>query len=482
MFRVSTPIFYVNSKPHIGHAYSIILADVIRRWNESKTGLGSLLLTGTDEHGNKVLRAAGDQPVQKFCDTISRTFENLTDNLLVKPYIFNRTTSSSHREKVIALWVKLVSQGAIYKGYHSGWYCTSDECFYPEAKIRKINGKIQTECGKSVEWITEDSYKFRLTKYLPQVYDWLTKSNPIYPSTRVNDLKELFEEGLPDLSVSRARTHNPWGIEVPSDPTQTIYVWLDALSNYFDDPINLRVPNIHVLGKDIVKFHAVYWPAFLIAADLPLPERLIVHGHWKVGNEKMSKSIGNVVDPMKELGIFGTDALRYLLLRIGKLDSDASYDPNALIKRYNLDLSDTLGNLTLRLRNPQFYSNGFIFPIPDLSYETVRNIVFDSYSNFKFHSALDEIFRFISETNAEVNRLKPWEAAKESRFNDLHNMLALFLFRLRFVSELLYPIMPIFSTHLFARIKLDKCHLDATEFARQDPSHLQFPKIKNIKG
>lgn len=249
--------------------------------------------------------------------------------------IFNRTTSSDHENKVISLWTRLTQKDSIYKGTYTGWYSVSDEAFYPESRIGEIICpttkkpiKIALETKKPVEMVSETNYKFRLSKYADRVYDWLTKAEPVYPKPRLNDLHEVFQEGLQDLSVSRSRLSNPWGIQVPNDPDQTIYVWLDALANYFQaapasesQPPSL--PDIHVIGKDILKFHAIYWPAFLIAADLPLPSKILVHSHWLVKSTKMSKSLGNVIDPFDEISKFGVDGFRYLLLRLSRLDSDA---------------------------------------------------------------------------------------------------------------------------------------------------------------
>ena len=279
--------------------------------------------------------------MQPFCDTTSGTFRHLaqglcssssTGNALV---VFNRTSDPTHQRKVYGLWERLLRSEAIYRGKHTGWYSVSDETFYTDRRVvdrlSPETGKtikVALETGKAVQMVTEDNYKFRLSKYLPAVHDWLRKADPVRPRSRLNDLEEAFgdESGLADLSVSRCRTSNPWGIPVPGDPSQTIYVWLDALASYLEraptDPAPV-LPDIHIVGKDILKFHAIYWPAFLMAADLPLPRRIIAHGHWLVGRTKMSKSLGNVVDPVGEMQRFGRDAFRYLLLRLSKLDSDA---------------------------------------------------------------------------------------------------------------------------------------------------------------
>lgn len=271
-----------------------------------------------------------------------KLWQKLTDQITLRPddtCIFNRTTSADHQHKVASLWKRLAQNGSIYKGTYTGWYSVSDETFYPETRIGEILCpdtkkpiKVSLETRKPVELVSETNYKFRLSEYADKVYDWLAKSEPVYPKLRLNDLHEVFKEGLQDLSVSRSRLSNPWGIQVPDDPDQTIYVWLDALANYFqaepESPVwRPHLPNIHVIGKDILKFHAIYWPAFLIAADLPLPAKIVAHGHWLVKSTKMSKSLGNVVDPFEEMARFGVDGFRYLLLRLSRLDADAgTYD------------------------------------------------------------------------------------------------------------------------------------------------------------
>lgn len=344
--------------------------------------------------------------------------------------------------------------------------------------------RLTIEGGKPVEWIEESNYKFRLSEYLGPVREWLRKASPVQPQSRLNDLQELFEEGLSDLSVSRSRASNPWGISVPGDPDQTIYVWLDALSNYFTDPTLSRIPDVHVIGKDILKFHAVYWPAFLMAADLPLPRTIFTHGHWSVGKTKMSKSIGNVVDPISMLDEFGLDAVRYLLLRLSRVDGDSEYDHGMLQKKYNLELANTLGNLVSRLANPIFYPTMKSFTVEHLDakfksdLDRLRDKVGLAYDENRFHLGIEHIMAFLGSINAKVNEAKPWEAARDGRIAELENLMPSLLFGTCTAVSLLAPVMPRFSEVFLASLKFKHgASIDVSGYHAALPS-LQFPRLK----
>lgn len=382
---------------------------------------------------------------------------------------------------MLSLWERLESKGALYKGTFTGWYCVSEETFYPESRLRKIgeNRYVTLETSKPVELVSETNYKFRLSNYLDQIKDWLQQSSPIVPKSRINDLNDAFAEGLPDLSVSRQQSTNPWGIAVPNDPDQTIYVWLDALANYFGSVSLDQVPHVHVIGKDILKFHAIYWPAFLLAAGSPLPERVVTHGHWIVGKEKMSKSLGNVVDPFAEIDRFGCDAFRYLLLRLGRIDSDSDYCTGEFGKRYNNELANVLGNLVSRLGSPMFYPRDDPFQIQSDS-RTMRltEKASKAYDECRFHVGIEEILAFLNETNSQVNERRPWELAKQQRYGELQATMQALLSRLAAAARLLYPIIPDASLAILRQLGTD-IHMEGPlcpSMLRSGPARL-FPRL-----
>lgn len=367
---------------------------------------------------------------------------------------FNRTTDTIHHEKVIYLWQRLSEAGAIYKGEHSGWYCTSEETFYPESRLVlkscQITGRedrVTADSGKPVEWVTETNYKFRLGDYLGRVRDWLVESRPVAPPSRLNDLHEIFSEGLPDLSISRSRDKNPWGLPVPGDPSQTVYVWLDALANYLD-PIDYSVPEVHVIGKDILKFHAIYWPSFLMAAGLPLPKTILTHGHWILGKEKMSKSLGNIVDPVAEMQKYGLDSFRYLMLRLGRVDADCAYEPASLLKIYELELVNTMANLLSRVANPIFYPTADRIDFSGVNSETLEacsameSRVVNAYDEHRFYLGLENIMKFFVTINSKINEVKPWQMAKSGKDEELNQFMSSTLYSLFEGISLMRPIMP----------------------------------------
>lgn len=428
---------------------------------------------------------------QAYCDQVAQVFKNLSEECNISPFSFNRTTDFHHREKVLHLWERLDRNGALYKGEHIGWYCTSEETFYPESRLKTMitdgaEKRFTVEGGKEVELVSETNFKFRLSDYIPQVRSWLENMSPIVPKSRLNDLCEVLEEGLPDLSVSRSAKSNPWGISVPTDPSQTIYVWLDALSNYLskDSEGLWRAPDVHVIGKDILKFHAIYWPAFLMAADLPLPKKLVTHGHWNLGKQKMSKSLGNVVNPFDDLKLLGIDSFRYLLLRLSRVDADSDYSKDVLVKRYNLELANVIGNLVSRLCNSVFYAEKQNFGPQDLhsqsfdSFRVLKNRIENHYDECKFHIGVEEILARLSEINARVNEVKPWVLAKDANFDELEKLMPSILFDTFATISLLYPIMPKFTRNLMDLVKLDITGRTFDVSAYLKHPSTSFPRIK----
>ncbi|KAG9696961.1 hypothetical protein KCU95_g2972, partial [Aureobasidium melanogenum] len=367
-YYVTTPIFYVNAAPHAGHLYTMVLADVLKRWQVLK-GKRAVLLTGTDEHGMKIQQAsakAGSDP-KPFCDKGADIFKNLAARAELSNDHFIRTTDPDHKEAVEYAWHLLNERGYIYQSKHEGWYSVSDETFYPESQVhlvldpptgRKVMASIET--GKEVEWTSEINYHFRLSAFRDKLLAYYAE-NPewITPQAKMKEIVSAVTAGLEDLSISRPSSRLTWGIRVPTDPTQTIYVWLDALINYATAAGYPWAPgsehtggwpaDVQIIGKDILRFHCIYWPAFLMALDLPLPKRFLTHAHWTLGKQKMAKSTGNVVNPFFALDRFGTDTMRYYMIHDGGIDNDADYDNIHIIERYKKGLQGGLGNLTARI-------------------------------------------------------------------------------------------------------------------------------------
>ena len=359
-FYITTPIYYPSGKPHMGHAYSSIVADVIARFKRIE-GYNVHFLTGTDEHGLKIQREAekNNKASQVFCDELSNKFKELTKILNLSNNDFIRTTEKRHFKSVEDLWKKLVNSGDIYLDKYKGWYSVSDEAYYDEDEIEENNGtKVSKLSGSNVEWVEEESYFFKLSAWSKKLLAHY-KSYPdfILPNTRKNEVVKFVEKGLSDLSVSR--TSFTWGIPVPKNQKHVIYVWLDALTNYLsaldypDTSSDLYKSfwpaDLHIIGKDILRFHAIYWPAFLMAANIPLPKRVFGHG-WILSDEKkMSKSIGNILDPIEIIETYGIDQLRYYLIKEVSLGNDGNVSLENLKNCINNDLANNYGNLCQRV-------------------------------------------------------------------------------------------------------------------------------------
>ncbi|CAG8549694.1 1462_t:CDS:10, partial [Dentiscutata erythropus] len=391
-----------------------------------------ILSTGTDEHGLKIQQAAAkvNQSPQEFCDNVSERFRELFDMANISYTTFIRTTEQKHKDAVKFFWEQLVNNGYIYKGVHEGWYSISDEAFYNASQVQISNSdeKIASvlESGQLVEWTEEENYKFRLSKCKDELLRWLDE-NPdvITPSNRFNEVKAFIKSDLVDISVSRPQSRLYWGIPVPKDSNQTIYVWLDALINYLtvtgypwqtqENSVNKHSMSgwpvdVHIVGKDIIRFHAVYWPAFLMAANLPLPKKILAHSHWMMNKLKMSKSRGNVVDPFTVMKEYGVDTIRYYLMRDGGISDDGAYDPTILQTRYRKDLAGQLGNLVSRSTslalNPSStvpFSSSFIENVNDKDITLIKmlqqlpDLVNNHYKNIEFGKGLELIFETIAE-------------------------------------------------------------------------------------
>jgi methionyl-tRNA synthetase len=462
-FYVTTPIYYVNDVPHIGNAYTTIIADALSRYKKL-TGHNVFFLTGTDEHGQKVEKAAaakGIKPIE-LADQMVVWFKRLWDDLDISCDYFIRTSQDFHEKGVQKLFKNLMGKGDIYKGTYSGFYCISDEYFLSEDIPLEKNGmKICPDCGKEAGEVSEECYFFKLSAYQERLLDFYER-NPVFvrPKERMNEVISFVRQGLKDLSITR--TTVKWGIPVPGDPEHTIYVWFDALHNYLTGIGYDRDPSlyetfwpadVHLIGKDILRFHAIFWPAFLMASGLPLPKTVFSHGWWLKDKTKMSKSKGNVLDPHAILDTFGPDPLRYFLLRETPLGLDGNFSHEAFIHRVNSDLANDLGNLVQRtLTMIQNYFGGRIEEIGEENesdekiralFETVKINVLQYYDNYALSRALETIWEFINAVNKYLADNEPWKLAKEKgKQKRLGRILYQAAAALRVTSFMVFPVMP----------------------------------------
>jgi methionyl-tRNA synthetase len=458
-YYLTTPIYYVNDKPHIGHAYTTLACDALARFKRLD-GFDVMFLTGTDEHGQKVQKSAEDKGIdpKTFTDQVSQNFRDLTATLNFTNDDFIRTTEERHYKSCQKLWNTLIENGDIYLGSYAGWYAVRDEAFYAESEI--TDGKAPS--GAPVEWVEEPSYFFHLSAYQDKLlahYD----ANPdfVAPKSRLNEVWSFVAGGLNDLSVSRASFS--WGVPVPGDDAHVMYVWLDALTNYItaagygqddeEDRFPKRWPaDLHMVGKDIVRFHAVYWPAFLMAAGLPLPKRVYAHGWWTNEGQKISKSLGNVIDPVDIAETYGLDQMRYFLLREVPFGNDGDFSHNAMVHRMNGDLANDLGNLSQRVLSMIFKNCDGVMPKRPVSLQesdlTLLNQVDGllerqrhHYDNQQFHEALKDIWDVVSAANRYVDDMAPW-ALRKTDLNRMGDVLWVLAETLRQIAILIQPIMP----------------------------------------
>ena len=460
-FYITTPIYYPSAKPHMGHAYSSIIADFFARFKRID-GYKVHFLTGTDEHGLKIQRSAEKKGIDtlEFCNEISQTFRDLSKTLNLTNTDFIRTTEKRHQESVQYLWKELEKNDDIYLSKYSGWYSVSDEAFYNEDEIEEIDGKkIAVLSKSSVEWIEEESYFFRLSKWQQPLLDYY-KNNPdfIAPESRKNEVVSFVKGGLKDLSVSR-KTFS-WGIKVPDNNEHIIYVWLDALTNYIsalnypnkEDKLYKEFwpANIHLIGKDILRFHAVYWPAFLLAAKIELPKKVYGHGWILSDNEKMSKSKGNILDPLEIINQYGLDPLRYYLIKEVSFGNDGNISQERLEDCINSDLANNFGNLCQRVtafaikncnskvpNNIKFNDEDFIIlnKYKD-NLTTIRDKIDDQNINFYIEYIVKSLF----EANKYFNDQEPWK--KKDDQVRLNTIVYTTLEIVRKISFMLFPIIP----------------------------------------
>ena len=431
-FYITTPIYYVNDVPHIGHAYTSLACDVLARFKRLD-GYDVRFLTGTDEHGQKVEKAAaaaGMKPLE-FCDKVSGSFRDLAKLMKYSNDDFIRTTEERHKIACQALWKKLEDNGQIYEDKYAGWYSVRDEAFYGEKElIKSPDGEKLAPTGAPVEWVEEPSFFFKLSDWqepLLKFYD--ENPNFVLPKTRLNEVKSFVKGGLRDLSISR--TSFKWGVPVPGHDDHVMYVWIDALTNYItalgypdESAENYQKfwPGINMIGKDILRFHAVYWPAFLMAAGLPTPTRVFAHGWWTNEGEKISKSLGNVIDPIDLVEEFGLDPVRYFLMREVPFGNDGDFSRSAFIHRNNGDLSNDLGNLAQRcLSMITKNCDGKVPKVSELQAadeELLKDIELN-LATFRekidvqaIHQYLESLWKLVSNTNLYISNQEPWVLKK----------------------------------------------------------------------
>lgn len=491
IYYITTPIYYVNDKPHIGHAYTTLACDVIARFKRLD-GHDVQFLTGTDEHGQKVEKSAHDKghDPQAFVDLVSQNFRDLAVALDISHDDFIRTTEPRHIVAAQALWRKLVDAGDIYLDSYAGWYSVRDEAFYGEDELTGEGDDRRAPTGAPVEWVEEPSYFFRLSKWGPRLLAFY-EENPdfILPQSRRNEVLSFVRGGLRDLSVSR--TSFRWGVPVPDDDAHVMYVWLDALTNYLtaagypdtgSDRFRAQWPaSLHVVGKDILRFHAVYWPAFLMAADLPPPKRVFAHGWWTNEGKKISKSVGNVIDPIALIDTYGLDQTRYFLMREVPFGSDGDFSHAAMVHRMNGDLANDLGNLAQRVLSMVHKNCDACIPEPAAFAEADTALLAQTegllaqcrtfVDEQALHRVLQEVWRAVGEANRYVDTQAPWALRKTDPAR-MATVLYVLAEAVRQIALLIQPVMPGSAGKMLDQLSVAA---EARQFKHLDPAHRLVP-------
>lgn len=462
-FYITTPIYYVNDKPHIGHAYTSLACDVLARFKRL-SGEEVYFLTGTDEHGQKIEKSAekAGMDCQKFCDMNAEHFEHLAKTMNFSNDDFIRTTQDRHKKGAQAFWKAI--EKYIYLDKYAGWYAVRDEAYYQESEL--VDGKAPT--GAEVEWVEEESYFFKLSEFTQPLLDFY-ENNPTFvqPESRFNEVKRFVEGGLKDLSISR--TTFKWGIPVPNNEKHVMYVWLDALTNYltaigYPNMDNKWPADVHVVGKDILRFHAVFWPAFLMAADLPCPKKIVAHGWWTNEGQKISKSLGNVIDPHALINEFGLDQTRYFLMREVPFGNDGNFSRDRMITVINSELANTIGNLCQRTLGFINKNCGGVIPSnayrsaerlkedleislkliidPKEPLNSIYGIMENNMKRLQFNEVLHAISILAFYGNQNIDEEAPWKLKKENKIEAMEYCLFLLHDLIRQIAILLQPFMP----------------------------------------
>ncbi|KHC91610.1 methionyl-tRNA ligase [Thermotoga sp. Mc24] len=475
-FYITTPIYYVNSEPHIGSAYTTIVADIIARYKRFM-GYDVFFLTGTDEHGQKVLQAAqqaGKDP-QEFCDELAEKFKQLWKELKITNDYFIRTTDEMHMKTVQEFVAKMKENGDVYKGIYKGWYCVPCETFWNEDEvIKEGEERFCPECKRPVKWVEEENYFFRLSKYRDPLLKYYEEHPDfVEPDFRRNEMLKILEGGLKDLSITR--TTFKWGVPMKDDPEHVIYVWVDALINYIsaigygwnDEMFNKWWPaDLHLIGKEINRFHSIIWPAMLMSVGLPLPKKVFAHGWLTVNGQKISKSLGNAIDPRFFVKRYGNDVVRYYLIRDIMFGKDGDFSEERLVHRLNSDLANDYGNLLHRITAMiKKYFNGRL-PSPSAQegldswlkerfFET-KDAYHELMDSYRLTEALDKIWEFIADVNKYFNDTKPWILGKEGNMERLGTVLYNSLEAVFKVALMTLPVMPDTSKEVFRRVSFEE--------------------------
>jgi len=483
---ITTPIYYVNDIAHIGHAYTTIIADTIARYSRM-IGLETFFLTGTDEHGQKIEQSAlerGKTP-QEYANEISGTFKKLWDDFGISYDKFIRTTDEEHKAGVQKAFLKMMERGDIYKDVYKGYYCISCETFFPKTQL--VDDEFCPECGRATSLVEEESYFFRLSNYQERLLAWYDeRPDCILPKSKRNEVIRFVEGGLDDLSITR--TSFDWGVKLPkelNDPKHVMYVWLDALMNYItglgygtdEELMDFWPARVHLIGKDILRFHAIYWPAFLMSLDLPMPKHVAAHGWWTRNGAKMSKSKGNVVNPREVADAYGLDNFRYFMLREVPFGGDGDFSQKALIDRINSDLGNDLGNLLNRLigMSGKYFEgrvecNGirdyYAKELDDVN-ESIKKLE-PFLFEMQLHRYLEELWHPLSIANKAIDKYQPWTLMKEGKRDEAMALNGLIATILAKVSLMLYPVMPQTSPKIAAALGFEITHESWTRLIIED--------------
>lgn len=506
-FYITSPIYYVNDIPHVGHFYTTLACDVITRYKRM-CNYNVLFVTGTDEHGIKVENKAKalNIPVKELVDKLSKSFSDFFIQAELTHNKFIRTTSEEHKEVVSKVWNILDKKGYIYKGYYEGYYSVSDEAFYSKSDlISNKNGDLAAvSSGSLVEPLKEESYFFKLSEFQESLLKFYNENpNFVEPKEKYNEVKSFVSSGLKDLSISRLKVK--WGIPVPNNPNHTVYVWLDALSSYLtgagynevgiSEKFNNYWPaNVHMVGKDILKFHAIYWPAFLMALDLPMPKKVFAHGWWTNNKQKISKSLGNAINPLDLINLYGLDETKYFLLKEIPFGNDGDFNTNALLNRINTELVNEYGNLCQRSISIVYNSlskevtkdnsnsdlKTFTKEIQLLFLETNTLI-----NKQQFNIYLEKTWKIIKNLNIYINDKAPWQLIKNNNMAEANNVLYTIVSCIKDISLILLPFIPNIANNMLNQIGYNSSKYNFEQIGQLENSYYiqnkPMPIIKKVQ-